>query len=265
MPARRDDSPGAQGARRADGRPAAPVRHRASSAFEPLDAARRSVRRCGCCRASRRSTRTDDGCDAAAAPRAPNPAAAMRADRRDDAARARRAGARAARGRVHPTGRRGAAGADESEQALRANLQGLGTEGSGGMKKIGLIARREFLATVANKGFIIGLLIMPALIALACVIGPRLIERQRRRRSRACRRRRPDRPRAPASCGDVCRRGDRGAACGENARRALAQAAPGRRPAVAAISTAAPGRLDSRPDDWSSVRRPPTSSARRTG
>jgi ABC-2 type transport system permease protein len=42
------------------------------------------------------------------------------------------------------------------------------------MKKIGLIARREFLATVGNKGFVIGLLIMPALIGLLAIIGPRL-------------------------------------------------------------------------------------------
>src|SRR5688500_8879113 len=43
------------------------------------------------------------------------------------------------------------------------------------MKKIGLIAQREFLATVANKGFVIGLLIMPAIIAVAAFIGPRLM------------------------------------------------------------------------------------------
>jgi len=43
------------------------------------------------------------------------------------------------------------------------------------MKKIGLIAQREFLATVANRGFVIGLLIMPAIIAVAAFIGPRLM------------------------------------------------------------------------------------------
>ena len=38
------------------------------------------------------------------------------------------------------------------------------------MKKILLIAQREFMATVANKGFMIGLLIMPALIGLAVLL-----------------------------------------------------------------------------------------------
>ena len=43
------------------------------------------------------------------------------------------------------------------------------------MKKIVLIARREFLATAGNRGFVIGLLIMPALIGLMAIIGPRLM------------------------------------------------------------------------------------------
>jgi ABC-2 type transport system permease protein len=43
------------------------------------------------------------------------------------------------------------------------------------MKKIGLVARREFLTVAGNKGFVIGLLIMPALIALIAAIGPRII------------------------------------------------------------------------------------------
>ena len=34
------------------------------------------------------------------------------------------------------------------------------------MKRIGLVAGREFMAAVANKGFVIGLLLMPALIAV---------------------------------------------------------------------------------------------------
>jgi ABC-2 type transport system permease protein len=43
------------------------------------------------------------------------------------------------------------------------------------MKRILLVARREFIATAGTKGFVIGLLIMPALLALAAVVGPRLI------------------------------------------------------------------------------------------
>jgi ABC-type Na+ efflux pump permease subunit len=46
---------------------------------------------------------------------------------------------------------------------------------------IGLIARREFLAAVANKGFVIGLLMMPVLFALFIIVtpfvfGPRSVE-----------------------------------------------------------------------------------------
>ena len=43
------------------------------------------------------------------------------------------------------------------------------------MNKILLIAKREFLTTVANKGFIFGLFLMPVLIGLAVVLGPRLL------------------------------------------------------------------------------------------
>ena len=43
------------------------------------------------------------------------------------------------------------------------------------MNKILLIARREFLTTVANKGFIFGLFLMPALLGLAVLFGPRLL------------------------------------------------------------------------------------------
>ncbi len=42
------------------------------------------------------------------------------------------------------------------------------------MSNIFSIAKREFMATVATKAFIIGLLIMPAMIALFVLIGPRL-------------------------------------------------------------------------------------------
>ena len=34
------------------------------------------------------------------------------------------------------------------------------------LRRIGLVARREFMAAVMNKGFVIGLLLMPAIIAL---------------------------------------------------------------------------------------------------
>jgi ABC-2 type transport system permease protein len=43
------------------------------------------------------------------------------------------------------------------------------------MKRILLVAQREFLATVGTKGFIIGLLMMPALFLLFAVFGPRII------------------------------------------------------------------------------------------
>ena len=54
VPARRDDPPGPEGARRADGRPAAPVRSRASSSVEPLDAAATCSACCVSCPASPR-------------------------------------------------------------------------------------------------------------------------------------------------------------------------------------------------------------------
>jgi ABC-2 type transport system permease protein len=43
------------------------------------------------------------------------------------------------------------------------------------MKRIMLVAGREFVATTGNKGFLIGLLIMPAMFALIAVIAPRII------------------------------------------------------------------------------------------
>ena len=42
------------------------------------------------------------------------------------------------------------------------------------MRNIYLIAKREFLATVATRAFIIGLFILPAMIALFAIIGPHL-------------------------------------------------------------------------------------------
>ncbi len=43
------------------------------------------------------------------------------------------------------------------------------------MKKILLIASREFIATVSTKAFIIGLLIMPLMIGVAAIVFPRLL------------------------------------------------------------------------------------------
>ena len=43
------------------------------------------------------------------------------------------------------------------------------------VKKIGLIAGREFMAAVTNKGFLIGVLIMPAVVALLVAVMPRLM------------------------------------------------------------------------------------------
>jgi ABC-2 type transport system permease protein len=44
--------------------------------------------------------------------------------------------------------------------------------------KIFHIARREFLATVMTRGFLIGLLVMPAVLAIAFAVGPRLMTQQ---------------------------------------------------------------------------------------
>ena len=46
------------------------------------------------------------------------------------------------------------------------------------MKKIGHIAAREFLTTVMTRGFLIGLLLMPALITLMVILGPRLFSQR---------------------------------------------------------------------------------------
>ena len=46
------------------------------------------------------------------------------------------------------------------------------------LNKIGLVAQREFLATVGTKGFIIGLLILPIIIGIVAMIGPRIINAQ---------------------------------------------------------------------------------------
>ncbi len=43
------------------------------------------------------------------------------------------------------------------------------------IKRIGLVAGREFMAAVANKGFVIGLLLMPAIFAVLAVVFPRVV------------------------------------------------------------------------------------------
>ena len=43
------------------------------------------------------------------------------------------------------------------------------------MKKVGLIAAREFVAAVTNKGFVIGLLLMPAMMAMLAIALPRMM------------------------------------------------------------------------------------------
>ena len=44
------------------------------------------------------------------------------------------------------------------------------------MKRILRIASRDFVAVISTKGFIIGLLIMPAIMVLMVVLGPRLFD-----------------------------------------------------------------------------------------
>ena len=43
------------------------------------------------------------------------------------------------------------------------------------MQRIWLVANRDFTATVSSKGFLIGLLVMPILIVLFVVVGPRIL------------------------------------------------------------------------------------------
>ena len=44
------------------------------------------------------------------------------------------------------------------------------------MRRIILIARQEFLATVSSRGFIIGLVFMPAIVAIGVLASPRLFD-----------------------------------------------------------------------------------------
>ena len=46
------------------------------------------------------------------------------------------------------------------------------------MRRVGLVASREFMAAVANKGFVIGLLLMPAIFAGIFTLMPRLMRTQ---------------------------------------------------------------------------------------
>jgi ABC-2 type transport system permease protein len=45
------------------------------------------------------------------------------------------------------------------------------------LRRIGLVARREFMAAVMNKGFVIGLLLMPAVFALLIAVFPLVLNR----------------------------------------------------------------------------------------
>jgi len=45
-------------------------------------------------------------------------------------------------------------------------------------KRVGLIAGREFQAAVMNKGFVIGLLVMPLMVAMIAVVFPRVISQR---------------------------------------------------------------------------------------
>ena len=46
------------------------------------------------------------------------------------------------------------------------------------MSRVWLVAQREFLAAVMNKGFVIGLLVMPAIVSVLVMVIPRLISTQ---------------------------------------------------------------------------------------
>src|SRR4030095_3902434 len=46
------------------------------------------------------------------------------------------------------------------------------------LRRIGLVAGREFMAAVANKGFVIGILLMPTLIAMMATGVPRVPSRR---------------------------------------------------------------------------------------
>jgi ABC-2 type transport system permease protein len=45
-------------------------------------------------------------------------------------------------------------------------------------RRIGLVARREFMAAVMNRGFVIGLLLMPAVLALMFAVFPRVVNQR---------------------------------------------------------------------------------------
>ena len=80
-------------------------------------------------------------------------------------------------------------------------------------KKIALVAGREFMAAVTNKGFLIGLLIMPAVFAVIFALMPRLMATQLHADQRRRCRHRFHRPgRAGAARGDCARRHSRPAA-----------------------------------------------------
>ena len=43
------------------------------------------------------------------------------------------------------------------------------------MQRIWMVTVREFTATVSRKGFLVGILLMPVLIVLFAVLGPRIL------------------------------------------------------------------------------------------
>ena len=92
--------------------------------------------------------------------------------RRGDAG-AHRAGPAAARGHLHQPGvRRQRAGAGAAGRAAGRPRRERRHEA------IGYIAGRDFLATVMTRGFVIGVLFFPGLLALAFTVGPRLMNQR---------------------------------------------------------------------------------------
>ena len=92
------------------------------------------------------------------------------------------------------------------------------------MKRIGYIAAREFLGTVMTRGFVIGVLLLPALLAARLHARPAADEPARRASARTDRGRRSDRPRRRASCETTIAPQAIAARREEAARRALAAA-----------------------------------------
>jgi ABC-2 type transport system ATP-binding protein len=67
--------------------------------------------------------------------------------------------------------------ASEERTQLRASIGEAQAMGGAAMKKIFCVARREFLATVMTKAFIISVLVVPAMIGVSILVFPRLMNR----------------------------------------------------------------------------------------